>query len=144
LKLPRATGRRRCVLIGTAALALTIAACCAESPLPANGTQLARKYCASCHLFPEPELLDKATWKNGALPLMRSRLGIGQIDPANPQQKPVLEEWAAICKYYIEAAPEKAIAQPPHEKIQMGLRQFEVMDPGYRPGKRYVTMLSVD
>jgi hypothetical protein len=123
---------------------MTAVACCAEPTASANGRELARKYCASCHLFPEPELLDKATWKNGALPLMRSRLGLDQLEFANSPQKLVLEEWTAICHYYIEAAPEKAIPQPPREKIQMGLRQFEVVNPGYRPGKRYVTMLSVD
>ncbi|MEY3983080.1 MAG: hypothetical protein RL160_637, partial [Bacteroidota bacterium] len=27
--------------------------------------QLARQYCGSCHLYPEPEKLNKNTWKYG-------------------------------------------------------------------------------
>lgn len=38
--------------------------------------QLAQRYCASCHLFPEPALLDKATWTRSVLPAMAWRLGI--------------------------------------------------------------------
>ncbi|HRP33809.1 MAG TPA: hypothetical protein PKV73_18055, partial [Agriterribacter sp.] len=33
-------------------------------------------YCSSCHLFPEPSLLDKKTWVNNVLPNMGWRLGI--------------------------------------------------------------------
>ena len=116
----------------------------AESESYPSGRDLAQKYCTACHVFPEQTLLDKATWKNAALPLMRTRLGIDQFDAVNPQQKIALNEWDSICKYYLDAAPEKAIPQPPREKIQMGLKQFEVVNPGYRPGKRYVTMLSID
>src|SRR5262245_33010760 len=63
------------ILLGCG-IGITVAACFADSPSSSNGRELAQKYCASCHLFPEPNLLDKTTWKNGALPLMRSRLGI--------------------------------------------------------------------
>src|ERR1051325_6449651 len=41
-----------------------------ENPTPnatARGEQLARVYCGTCHLFPEPALLDQQTWVNGAL-----------------------------------------------------------------------------
>ena len=38
--------------------------------------QLAQRYCASCHLFPEPELLDRDTWRSSVLPAMSWRLGI--------------------------------------------------------------------
>jgi hypothetical protein len=40
------------------------------------GETLARKYCTSCHLFPEPGLLDKNTWTDHALPAMAHRFGI--------------------------------------------------------------------
>src|SRR5438309_7912953 len=45
------------------------------STLPAaaaleRGHRLAQTYCQSCHLFPDPALLDKATWEHGALPEM--------------------------------------------------------------------------
>src|SRR3954462_3588527 len=41
-----------------------------------SGETLARIYCASCHLFPEPDLLDKKTWNEQALPRMSIRLGL--------------------------------------------------------------------
>ena len=41
-----------------------------------QGETLAKQYCASCHLFPEPQLLDKKTWQDGVLPNMAMRLGI--------------------------------------------------------------------
>ena len=40
------------------------------------GERLARTYCAACHMFPEPALLDKATWRTGVLPQMAVRLGM--------------------------------------------------------------------
>src|SRR6266576_3848075 len=44
-----------------------------------RGEQLARQYCQSCHLFPEADLLDKATWGKGALPWMSKWLGISKM-----------------------------------------------------------------
>ncbi len=41
-----------------------------------QGKQLALIYCSSCHLFPDPSLLDKDTWVNNVLPNMAWRLGI--------------------------------------------------------------------
>lgn len=41
-----------------------------------SGASLAKLYCASCHSFPSPSLLDQATWKNKVLPNMAWRLGI--------------------------------------------------------------------
>ena len=38
--------------------------------------QLVQRYCASCHLFPEPGLLDRDTWLSSVLPAMSWRLGI--------------------------------------------------------------------
>src|SRR5258708_7121177 len=34
------------------------------------GETLARTYCGTCHLFPEPSLLNKIGWKRHALPPM--------------------------------------------------------------------------
>lgn len=41
-----------------------------------SGKQLANIYCKICHVFPEPELLDKNTWVNSVLPNMGLRMGI--------------------------------------------------------------------
>src|SRR4051812_24281300 len=37
---------------------------------------LAQKYCASCHVFPEPDLLDKKTWREQTLRRMKIRMGL--------------------------------------------------------------------
>ena len=42
------------------------------------------------------------------------------------------EDWEAICRFYIEAAPAKPLPQSPHPKIQRGLKGFDVISPDYR------------
>src|SRR5689334_3928702 len=38
--------------------------------------RIARNACASCHLFPEPDLLDKKTWERSIFPQMAFRMGV--------------------------------------------------------------------
>ncbi|MBI4664295.1 MAG: VCBS repeat-containing protein [Verrucomicrobia bacterium] len=109
-----------------------------------RGKELAYQHCSTCHLFPEPDLQDKATWKNGTMPFLRRRLGIDRLDPENPEHKVVLEEWDVIWNYYFEAAPDKPCPQSPRPPIQMNLRQFQVVDPKYRPAQRFVTLVMID
>lgn len=107
-----------------------------------SGEELAKQYCVSCHLFPEPDLLNKATWHQYVLPRMASFLGVytdgktyyetmpsqwiepgigGQrVRNANvyPTEKIVTkEEWQKIASYYLENAPlimsEKRIYKDP-------------------------------
>src|SRR4051794_35757418 len=42
----------------------------------AEGKKLAASYCKSCHMLPDPSLLNKATWEDGVLPHMGPLLGI--------------------------------------------------------------------
>lgn len=116
-------------------------------PVPSNksGKELATTYCGSCHQFPSPDLLDKATWEKSILPKMSHRLGLesdifkvyGGMNPEELQfltvagvfpEKPIIakEDWAKIIKYYIDNAPEKAIPQAKKEKISIGLSNFSV------------------
>jgi len=90
-----------------------------------RGRQMAQIYCQSCHFFPEPALLDKATWEHGALPDMAPWLGLAKpkletrrdgevIDEANVfPPSPIIspEDWLAIRHYYNEAAPEQPVPQ---------------------------------
>ena len=48
----------------------------ASMDLNLNGEQLANAYCATCHVKPEPEILDKTTWREKVLPDMRKRMGL--------------------------------------------------------------------
>ena len=40
----------------------------------ADGKELAKKYCVSCHQLPDPALIDSASWVGGVLPAMAKRL----------------------------------------------------------------------
>jgi hypothetical protein len=85
-------------------------------PHQSDGEKLARTYCASCHAFPEPQLLDKKAWEAGVLPQMAPRLGVrtgNLFNEAfrNPHMmvlnKTVSEEqWQQIARYYRESAPD--------------------------------------
>ncbi len=97
---------------------------------PSSGEELARIYCVSCHIFPDPSLLDKTTWKEHVLPNMGWRLGIRKAgeDPYAdlvPDEavlvkalkvypdKPLLkkEQWQQIVAYYLQQAPDAPLPQ---------------------------------
>jgi hypothetical protein len=77
---------------------------------------LARTYCAACHAFPEPQLLDKHTWQSGVLPQMAQRLGIGTHSLADAMSRNPLmtvlpvnvseQDWQKIVAYYLAGAPD--------------------------------------
>jgi hypothetical protein len=107
---------------------------------------LAVKYCQSCHLLPDPSLLDKSSWKNGVLPNMGPRLGIFQYFETYPSSrndknlppnfypsKPLLgvDEWQNIIDYYTAASPDTLPAQKRQYPIQIGLPGFTVQTPFY-------------
>lgn len=103
-----------------------------------EGEKLAQTYCGSCHLFPEPSLLDKSTWKNNILPVMAKQLGLqivnGEAYPDiqkgdNGKYESVSsispEDWKKIVAYYQENAPEKLPVQA-REPISAITDLFEV------------------
>jgi hypothetical protein len=109
-----------------------------------SGKQLAQKYCQSCHLFPEPSLLDKKTWVGSVLPNMGLRLGLKEAgrnpyaDLAAEDEKILrqlgvypetaqlsTEEWTKIVNYYEKEAPEIPLLQKPHPSISNSLPQFK-------------------
>jgi len=97
-----------------AVASLSLASC--DRPYESDGEKLAHQYCASCHAFPEPQLLDKKTWETGVLPQMAPRLGVstGELFNAafrNPHMMVLSkavpkEEWQKIVRYYHESAPD--------------------------------------
>ena len=89
-----------------------------------SGEQLAQRYCASCHLFPDPDLLDKTTWASSVLPAMAWRLGIRDTTYQPPTSRSMGEQslirqarifpdsarlspdsWQRIVRYYDSLAP---------------------------------------
>ena len=77
------------------------------------GKALTEKYCQSCHVLPEPGLLDKANWKK-LLPEMGYRLGIHSPEVSVPAEDLSFypthaavnpAEWQTILNYYQALAP---------------------------------------
>ena len=102
--------------LGVLALACVCLASC-ERTHKSEGEKLARTYCAACHAFPEPQLLDKKTWQSGVLPQMAKRLGIGMNSLADAMSRNPLmtvlpvnlseRDWQKIVAYYLTNAPVK-------------------------------------
>lgn len=114
-----------------------------------DGKALSQIHCASCHLYPEPERLDKATWQNFILLRMAAFMGIytdgkTYFDQMPPQwiepgiggqrvqasnvypPQPLLsrEDWEKIRDYYLANAPTRtAPAETP--SIAPALRHFK-------------------
>lgn len=104
--------------------------------------QLAKSYCASCHMFPSPELLDKKTWQHSVLPQMAFKMGF--VDVALMEKipyedlptalrtipsSPVLtkQELDLIRQYYIKNAPDTIIL--PKRDVINSIEQFEPLLP---------------
>jgi len=118
----------RWLLLLAGALALVIIPQIGNRDSGKTGEELAHTYCASCHLFPEPALLDKKTWTTGVLPEMGLRMGIGDrhtvlnrmsfqlfdrlcslgIYPAQAAITP--KEWKRITEFYTKNAPDSLAA----------------------------------
>ena len=112
-----------------------------------TGELLAIKYCQSCHLLPDPSLLDAKTWEKNVLPNMGPRLGIFHYDfetyPSYKSDKnigpnfypsqPVLNsiEWQNIIDYYSSTSPDSLAKQHRVHPIQSGLPTFSVQYPKF-------------
>jgi hypothetical protein len=128
-----------------------------------TGEQLAQKYCQSCHLFPEPETLDKKTWERSVLPLMGRLFGIyeenadrnrvleGAINRELVIQKNIFperqlisdEEWEKINEFYISNAPD-SLPSISREKPITNLERFEPIQPITGSELSMLTMVKID
>ena len=95
-----------------------------------EGEELSRKICASCHSFPDPQLLDKNTWLSHTLPKMADFIHVEGLDDPytvsmlEKDQKPATRElqasglsfddWRKILEWYGHEAP----ATPLDRKIR--------------------------
>jgi hypothetical protein len=105
-------------------------------PVLIEGKRLSEVYCASCHSYPEPDLLPASTWMTETLPAMGPFMGIYEHKgeyynyPANPSQTRYLppdyypseqmlsnEEWQKILEYYEYASPEILTPAPRQPEI---------------------------
>jgi hypothetical protein len=116
--------------------------------------QLAKTYCSSCHLFPEPHLLDKKTWEQSVLPRMGVQLGLNTFNYQNdvpindlttfiatlPYQPVVSEkQWKQIVDYYTANAPDSLTIQTRDQPGE--LTQFEITS--FRFGGKDLPMITM-
>ena len=126
-----------------------------------SGFTLAKTRCTSCHLFPEPGLLDKKTWSEKVLPAMSHRFGIYEavkrdsllekgigkriVNEAGifPIAPTITEsEWNLIKRYYQDRAPD-SLPQP--RKIRLAINsQFKVEIPKHEIKRPAVSAILYD
>jgi hypothetical protein len=107
---------------------------------------LATNICSQCHLFVQPNLLDRTTWRDQVKPLMRKVMGLAAIesDPS-PNSELLLREWDAIWNdYYLPAAPEQMPPQDPRPPIVPDLKLFKIEDPHYAPTNCFASLVHID
>lgn len=133
-----------------------------EVPLSSieKGKALAASYCASCHLLPDPSLLDSKTWEKGVLPQMGPRLGIFQhnyqnypsfkndpeLDPGFYPSQPLLpaEDWQHIIDYYASLSPDSLPAQKRDQPIASSLPLFTAQQPSFSYSNPATSFLKID
>lgn len=93
---------------------------------------LAKQYCGSCHIYPEPDLLPQHIWVNNVLPNMGKRLGVKTIKKDYEEDKTKIEkkiaadlnvyskvqlisdsDWQEIVNFYSFNAPKEPLKQEP-------------------------------
>ncbi len=122
-----------------------------------RGKALSEYYCALCHQYTDPSLLDKKTWLSQTLPRMKIRMGMAPaylnvhpeadlIKATGRIPEPVMgeDEFKAIVRFYSATAPETAIPQEPRPPIQAGLKLFVPDRRSYRRENPSVTLLKYD
>jgi hypothetical protein len=128
-----------------------------------KGETLAIKYCQSCHLLPDPSLLDTKSWEKGVLPNMGPRLGIfyydfeaypsyrrdKDLDPNFYPSKPLLSlnDWQNIIDYFVATSPDSLSTQDRKQSIQSTLPHFTIERPRFNyenPTTSFVKIRSVD
>ncbi len=122
-----------------------------------RGEELSKVVCSSCHLYPPPDLLDKTTWAMAILPAMADKLGFHEvpyeqlflqqrvIDAKIIPERPIMkiEDWRAICTYYLGAAPLATAEPQAPAQVEVKLDQFEVVQPEFR-SLGFTTLTKID
>lgn len=121
----------------------------------AAGQKLAATYCQSCHMLPDPSLLDATTWEKGIMPQMGPRLGIfhhglevysadtgpySRMPKGFYPDKPMMTdaEWQHIIDYYTAVSPDSL----PGQQRQIPLRPDTSFFRAEVPSRRYIMPLT--
>lgn len=133
-------------------------------PPNASGRELAAHYCQSCHVLPDPGLLDTASWDQWVLPRMARRLGLrGVGDPTHleplegglagrlvreahvfPDTALITRaQWDRLAAYYVQHAP-AALPAPATPPVAVGLPEFRVRVPAFHIANPMITLVHVE
>ena len=123
----------------------------------ALGEKLSQQVCAACHLRPSPDVLDRVTWGMEILPGMAEWLGMNpggtnalaleprvvaaHLFPDNRTMS--VEEWRAICSYYLANAPVAMPLAANRPQIEVGLKNFQFIQSPEKLGAN-LTMIKID
>jgi hypothetical protein len=121
------------------------------------GEKLARQICVSCHLFPEPQVLDRKTWQEQVLPRMEAFLGVTPPDYSSSPEGELIrqlhiypsnaamgkKDFEKIVDYFLGAAPERALLQAGRPEIKLGLKQFTALAARFRYDPPATTLVTV-
>lgn len=132
-------------------MALVVFACRQED----RNETLAKRYCSSCHVFPDPAMLPKETWEKKVLPEMAFRMGLDiwqsqTMDEAEvstilhslpPAPMVTDEEWKAISEYYMNAAPDSLTEEGADRYAS--LKQFSPQEL-YLPGEGTTMLTTIE
>jgi len=122
-----------------------------------EGEKLARQVCVSCHIFPEPQVLDRKTWQEQVLPRMETFLGVSPPDYSSSPEGELLRQlhvypdhavigkadWEKIVAYFMNRAPEQPLPQVTHPEIKVGLKQFTASAARFRYTPPATTLTAV-
>ena len=109
-----------------------------------SSQEKAEKLCSLCHLFPDPNILDRTTWETSTLPLMAKILGIKLSLTNQPGGENILKDWSDITQLYLQESPAVPFPQPDHEKIRTGLKQFKPEKTPFQTKLQSVTLVQAD
>lgn len=126
-----------------------------------NGKQLAKKYCQSCHMLPDPLSIDAKSWEKGVLPHMGPRLGIFyygfDVYPAARYDKNVdsgfyparqvlsYPEWQNIIDYYTATSPDSiVISKGSNSVINENLKLFSPVIPQFSYSTPATSVVKID
>jgi hypothetical protein len=126
----------------------------------AKGKILVQTYCQSCHMLPDPLLLDSKNWENGVLPAMGPRLGIffygykeypssrndQDLDKNFYPSQPVLSfiDWQYIIDYYTSVSPDSLPAQQRKYAVKEGESLFKVETPLFKKTLPTTCLVKID
>ena len=121
----------------------------AEERVLDEGKALSQKHCTSCHLLPDPALLDKLTWENGVLPAMAEQLGIevleGNMYLHHSTSAISSADWSKLTNYYKTLAPESLPANSAKMPLTGDSSLFTVLKPnGDTTTTSSTTLVAID